>query len=212
MKRSSNITSVATACLFLGITAPNMALAAASNDPDWPCIQRKVPELSVGQVWNGPEIPETAENWNSDPKLEELVGELAARRNPLDAAQKRIVEFATDLPKNEVNDKLFQLFQGLFETLNREREQVISGISRYAAKQRELAADLRKEASAVDAMRAKADADLEELDKLDERLKWETRVFEERVQSLTYVCEVPTIIEQRLYGLSKTIGQSMIKQ
>ncbi len=55
-----------------------------------------------------------------------------------------------------MNDKLFQLFQGLFETLNREREQVISGISRYAAKQRELAADLRKEASAVDAMRAKA--------------------------------------------------------
>ncbi len=58
----------------------------------------------------------------------------------------------------------------------------------------------------------KPDADPDELERLDERLKWETRVFEERVQSLTYVCEVPTIIEQRLYGLSKTIGQSMIKQ
>ncbi|TDQ33593.1 hypothetical protein [Phyllobacterium brassicacearum] len=211
MKRLRIIMSGATACLLLYAASPGMALAAASNDPDWPCIQRKVPELSIGQVWNGPEIPETAGNWNADPKIEDLVGELAARRNPLDAAQKQIVEYAGTLSRDQVNDKLFQLFQGLFETLNREREQVISGISRYAAKQRELAADLRKEASAVDAMRAKADADPDELERLDERLKWETRVFEERVQSLTYVCEVPTIIEQRLYGLSKTIGQSMIK-
>lgn len=201
----------AMACMFLVVTVPNMAFAAAGNDPDWPCIQRKVPELSVGQVWSGPEIPETAENWNADPKIEDLVGELAARRNPLDAAQKQIIEYAATLPKDQANDKLFQLFQGLFETLNREREQVISGISRYAAKQRELAADLRKEASTVDAMRTKADADPDELERLDERLKWETRVFEERVQSLTYVCEVPTIIEQRLYGLSKTIGQSIVK-
>lgn len=199
-------------CLLLYTASLDTSLAAASNDPDWPCIQRKVPELSIGQVWNGPDIPETAKNWNADPKIDDLVGELSARRNPLDVAQKQIVEFAAGLPKEQVNDQLFLLFRGLFDTLNREREQVITGISRYAGKQRDLAADLRKEASAVDAMRAKPDTNPEELDRRDERLKWETRIFEERVQSLTYVCEVPTIIEQRLYGLSKTIGQSMIKQ
>ncbi len=159
-----------------------------------------------------PNIPEAAKNWNTDPKIDDLVGELAARRNPVDVAQKQIVEFAAGLPKDQVNDKLYMLFQGLFDTLNREREQVISGISRYAGKQRDLAAELRKEASEIDAMRGKPDTNPEELDRRDERLKWETRIFEERVQSLTYVCEVPTIIEQRLYGLSKTIGQSMIKQ
>ena len=42
-----------------------------------------------------------------------------------------------------------------------------------------------------------------------ERLTWETRIFEERVQSLTYVCEVPTLIEQRLYALAKTISEVM---
>ena len=138
MKRLRIIMSGATGCLLLCAASPGMALAAANNDPDWPCIQRKVPELSIGQVWNGPEIPETAENWNADPKIEDLVGELAARRNPLDAAQKQIVEFATGLPKNEVNDKLFHTFSGrCSKRLNREREQVISGISRYADKQRE---------------------------------------------------------------------------
>ncbi|MDR6634901.1 hypothetical protein J2X72_003713 [Phyllobacterium sp. 1468] len=209
MKRSA-VFFAASAGLVL-LVSGNGAIAAANNDPSWPCVQRKVPELSIGQVWNGPDIPEAAKNWDSDPKIDDLVGEVSARRNPLDAAQKQIMEFAAGLPKEQVNDKMFMLFQGVFDTLNREREQVISGIGRYADKQRDMAEDLRKEASAVDAMRAKPDADPEELDRANERLTWETRIYDERVHSLTYVCEVPTIIEQRLYGLSKTIQQSIIK-
>ena len=149
-------------------------------------------------MWNGPDIPEAAKNWNADPKIDDLVGELAARRNPLDAAQKQIVEFADGLPKEQFNDKMFMLFQGLFDTLNREREQVISGISRYAGKQRDMAEDLRKEAS--DGRRDARQTRYRPggIGQGDERLKWETRIFEERVQSLTYVCEVPTIIEQPL--------------
>lgn len=34
--------------LLLG-AAPGRAADAA--DPDWPCIQRRVPHLSLGQVW-----------------------------------------------------------------------------------------------------------------------------------------------------------------
>ena len=29
------------------------------------------------------------------------------------------------------------------------------------------------------------------------------------MQSLTYVCEVPTLIEQRLYALAKTVAEVM---
>lgn len=197
--------------LCLNAASLHMSFAAAINDPSWPCVQRKVPELSIGQVWSGPDIPEAAKNWDADPVIDDLVGELAARRNPLDVAQKKVIEFAGKLPKDQVNNKMFLLFQGVFDTLNRERVQVISGISRYAGKQRDMAADLRKEASRVDAMRAKTDTDPDELDRLNERLTWETRIYDERVHSLTYVCEVPTIIEQRLYGLSKTIGGALVK-
>ena len=112
MKRLRIIMSGATGCLLLYAASPGMALAAASNDPDWPCIQRKVPELSIDQVWNGPEIPETAGNWNADPKIEDLVGELAARRNPLDAAQKQVVEFATCSKRSIVSaNRLFLVFR-----------------------------------------------------------------------------------------------------
>lgn len=202
---------IATSLLICTASAGG-SFGAVQNDPTWPCVQRKVPELSVGQVWNGPDIPDSAKGWDNDAAIHALVDDLAARRNSLDTARTRIVEFANGLPRDQVNDKMLLLFQGLFDTLNRERIQVISGISRYAGKQREIADDLRKEAARVDAMRGKADTDPDDLDRANERLTWETRIFQERVQSLTYVCEVPTIIEQRLYSLSKTIGQSMLKQ
>ena len=43
-------------------------------------------------------------------------------------------------------------------------------------------------------MRGKPDANVNEIAARTDRLTWETRIFEERVQSLTYVCEVPTLI------------------
>ncbi|MFC3162120.1 hypothetical protein [Ciceribacter thiooxidans] len=200
------------AVVAVGITmVPGLTAAASNTDPDWPCVQRKVPELSVAQVWNGDALPETAKDWNKDADVAQLVDELAARRTPMDAAQKQLEAFAATLPADQTDEKLAQVFQGLFEKLNREREQVISGIARYAGKQRQLAADLRKKASDVDKLRRDANADPTEMEKQSDQLKWETRVFEERVQSLSYVCEVPTIIEQRLYGLSKFIGQLMPK-
>ena len=34
------------------------AFGADFSDPDWPCIQRKVPQLWIGQMWTGPAIEE----------------------------------------------------------------------------------------------------------------------------------------------------------
>lgn len=185
--------------------------AAQSHDPDWPCIQRKVPELSLGQIWNGPELPEAAKDWQKDPDISGLVTELAARRVPIADAQKEIHDFAATLTGDKPDEQLTKLVQGLFDHMNAERSQVISGIARYAHNQVELAKRLRKEASELDALRAKADASATEITDRTDKLNWETRIFDERVQSLTYVCEVPTLIEQRLYALAKTVAEVMKK-
>lgn len=205
MRKTSLVRGLALAALLLPAASP--ALAATNTDPDWPCIQRKVPELSLGQIWNGPELPQSAKNWAQDSEIPALVKELAARRVPIADAQSQIREFATGLPADQKNARMTMLVQGLFDYMNGERSQVISGIARYARNQLELAARLRKEASELDAMRAKPDADANEIALRTDRLTWETRVFEERVQSLTYVCEVPTLIEQRLYALAKAISE-----
>ena len=185
------------------------ALAAQGDDPEWPCIQRKVPELSLAQIWTGPELPPSASEWADDADVSDLVAEVAARRVPLADAEQMIRDFAARLTPEERQMRLAKLVRGLFDHMNRERSQVISGIGRYAHKQRDLADALRKEASAVDALRAKADADPNEVAVRNDRLVFQTRIFQERVQSLTFVCEVPTSIEQRLYALVKTVSQTL---
>ena len=201
----------AVAMAFLA-AAVQSALAASSHDPDWPCIQRKVPELSLGQIWNGPELPVSAKDWSKDPEISALVTELSARRVPIADAQKEIREYAANLPADRSTEQLTSLAQGLFDHMNAERSQIIAGIGRYARNQTELAARLRKEASELDALRAKPEADVKDVDAQTQRLTWETRIFEERVQSLTYVCEVPTLIEQRLFALAKTIAEVLPKE
>ncbi|TIS65068.1 MAG: hypothetical protein E5W93_01555 [Mesorhizobium sp.] len=188
---------------------PNASAMAANTDPDWPCMQRKVPQLSLGQVWNGPDLPPAAKGWSEDPSVTALVEEVAARRLPITDAQKKIKDFAASLPAEQLAPKMTMLVQGMFDHMDAERSHVISGISRYAHKQLEMAAELRKDASDVDALRAKPDADQDEIERRTDQLNFATRIFNERTQSLTYVCDVPTIIEQRLYQLSKTVSETL---
>ena len=113
-----------------------------------------------------------------------------ARRMPVAEAQKQIRDYRGRRPGRPGQRPLAMLAQGLFDHMNAERSQVISGIARYARNQVELAARLRKEASEVDAMQMEPDARCRQI--AARQANWETRIFEERVQSLTYVCEVPT--------------------
>lgn len=195
--------------LIFGILAVEPVSAAQGEDPDWPCIQRKVPELSLGQIWNGPELPTTVSDWSKDAGVAALVKELAARRMPLQQARQEIGSFAKGLPEGERARRLAMLVQGLFDHMNRERSEVISGIGRYARGQRDMAAFLRRQASEIDALRAKPDVDPNALALRNDQLVFRTRVFQERAQSLTYVCEVPTLIEQRLYALAKAIAENL---
>lgn len=193
--------------LVAAITSP--ASAAQGNDPDWPCIQRKVPTLSLGQIWAGSELPDAAADWSKDAAITALVTELAARRVPLAEAQQKIRDYAESLPDGEREPRMYMLVQGLFDRLNRERSQIIAGIARYAHRQRDMAEFLRQEASAVDILRTKADADPNEVELRSNRLAIQTRIFQERARSLSFVCEVPTLLEQRLFALTRTISEAL---
>lgn len=186
--------------------------AAINTDPDWPCIQRKVPQLSLGQIWTGKALPDSAARWQDDKDVADMVAEIAPRRVTLDEARSQIRDFAARLPAETRSNKLLGLVQGLFEHMDHERSQVISGIGRYARGQIALAKALRKEAETVDDLRDKPDANQTEVTARSDRLAFQTRIFEERAQALTYVCEVPTLIEQRLYQLAKAVSDVLPKE
>jgi hypothetical protein len=195
--------------LILLATLGSSAQAAQGSDPDWPCVQRKVPELSFGQIWTGETLPAESMDWRENEAIRELVPDLAARRLALSDAEVKIVQFAGSIAEKDSALTLSQLIQGLFETMNHERTLVISGIARYAKGQNSMAQALRQESSDLDRMRNAEGADPILVDQRQEHLIFRTRIFQERAQSLSFVCEVPTLVEQRLFALVKTIAQQM---
>ncbi len=49
------------ALMVVGSTS--QALAADPRYPDWPCVQAKVPEISLAAVWAGPPLDDVAGKW-----------------------------------------------------------------------------------------------------------------------------------------------------
>jgi hypothetical protein len=196
-----------TAAVVLCAGLPTVSHAADPRYPDWPCVQAKVPEISVVAVWDGPPI-EQAAAWQGEPDIRDLVARLAARRTPMEDAQKRIAQFLTgDAAAKAEKGKL--LFAGLFETLNSERGAVMNGLERLARSEKELADQIRSDTSAMHALQDAPSPDQAKVDDLASRIEWSMRIFEDRRKSIRYACEVPVIIEKRLFALSRAIAQTM---
>jgi hypothetical protein len=191
---------------ILAIGWPASSYAADPRYPDWPCTQAKVPDISIAAVWDGPSIEQAQNTWQNDPAVKSLVTRLAARRIPIEEAQKNVAEFLAGTGTAKA-DKGVQVFAGLFETLNRQRTDVMNGLERLQRSQKELADRVRSDTSALYELQDKSPSDQVRLDELSNRIEWSTRIFEDRRKSVRYACEVPTIIERRLFALARTIQQ-----
>jgi hypothetical protein len=193
----------------LGIAAAALAQQnARQQNQDWPCQQILVERISIAAVWSGPPVEGVA--WKADSSVATLVGALAARRTELKDAERLIEEFAKTQGANKAN-KLIAVFAGLFETLNDERAQVIDGLLRFGAKQRELAARIRAgSARTPRTSTPPAQNSGEQVPDAGARqLEWDMRVFDERRKSLAFVCESPTLIERRLFALARVIQRNL---
>ncbi len=55
----------------------------------------------------------------------------------------------------------------------------------------------------------KPNADQAQSDELANQLAWQTRIFEDRRKSTSYVCDVPVLIEKRLFDLGTAIQNAL---
>lgn len=194
------------AALFLLATL-NIARAADPRYPDWPCVQAKVPEISLAAVWAGPPIDDVASTWKDHPEVVALVEQLASRRIPIEQAQKAAIGFLVKSADKEKFGKL--VFAGLFDSLNSQRSTVLNGLERVTRKQREAVDKIRTDTAALQSLQSAPSPDQAKIDELNNQVLWEARIFDDRRRVVTFVCEVPTIIDQRLFALSRTIQQEM---
>jgi len=196
-------------CTLLLALAAGPALAQQRQDPDWPCAQRRVPTIGYGSVWTGPD-PAEAGDWGSDREAAQLARKLASRRTELREADTLIDEFAEKADPAEKGKRLTRVFAGVYEVITGERTTVMNGIVRYAQGQRRLAERIRDEADKVSELKDAPDNDTtkvasKEVAELETKFAWDRRIFDERNQSVSYVCEVPTLLEQRLGEIAKRI-------
>ena len=199
---------VAIGALLAVAASTGFGRAADPRYPDWPCVQAKVPEISLAAVWAGPPLDDVSDKWKNDAKISALVTKLAARRFPLEEAQKAITEFlAASAAEKAATGKL--LFAGLFDTLNAQRSSVVNGLERVTRKQREAADKIRSDTLELQALQGAVPPDQPKIDELGNQLVWETRIFEDRRRVIKFVCEVPTAIDQRLFALGRLIQQEM---
>jgi hypothetical protein len=187
----------------------SLAMGAPRNsDPDWPCDQVKVSELSVGSFWAGPAVDPANADWQKDAAVAALVGAVTQRRLPMDQAGQRIAAFAKEAGDSRQHE-LVLVFAGVFDVLNQERRTVIDGLDRFGVRQKALAANLRQEGETLRAAQTSTPPDDAKVGDLTKHLLWDQQFFETRRQSLRFACDVATTIEQRLYGLSQAIQQNL---
>ena len=192
----------------MGATTVATPAPPASRDPDWPCQQIKVPQLSLAAAWSGPALDRQQDGWRQDPQVVDLVQELAQRRVPIEQAQDKIRAFVAQAATDK-QPKLLELLAGLFSVLNDERSTVIAGLDRFGARQKELASELRDDNERLRVMQADPAAKASDVEQMAQRVTWEARVFQDRRQALSYACDVPGKIEQRLFALARIIREAV---
>src|SRR5690606_21525490 len=82
------------------------------------------------------------------------------------------------------------------------------GIGRYARNQTALSdriEGLQGELASLDPQE-----DDERMRELEEVLIWQARIFTERAQALTYVCETPVLLEQRAFAIARALAAQLV--
>ena len=162
-------------------------------------------------MWDGPDVDELTQ-WRDNDEMKKLIARLLSRRIPLDQATDSIAQFAAAQRSDERDQALKLLFAGLVDTTNNDRAIVLHGIERFQQRQKARAAEIERQAAELRQLKEQAANDERaraDLAAAEDKHNWDMRVFTERQQSLPLACEVPVVIEQRLFELGREIRSHM---
>jgi len=193
------MTRVAAALLLLLL--PAFAVAAPKSDPDWPCQQLLVPQLTAGMVWNGPPL-EGLGDWHAEPAVAALVQRAAPEDVSTADGEAAIAEFLHGLSGDRT--RLIGLaFAGFLDETNRTRAEVVQRIKDLAERQRNLATLISRLTAELDATPAQGDAQAHA--ELQQRWTFTTRSYNEVQHTMRYACEVPVTLDARLGDYARAL-------
>ena len=61
----------------------------------------------------------------------------------------------------------------------------------------------------IDTLMAASEPDFDRVDALEEQIDWDQVIHTDRQRSITYLCETPTLLERRLFGIAQMLQQAI---
>lgn len=206
---------VSLAGAIMALAQTGLATASSAEETakaEWPCVYRKVPELSAAAIWDGPEITDTS-SWRKDEKVRKLSEYLISRRVKLEDTEAAVKKYAEELPADTRDAKLTELFAAVLTRSNEERKIIMSGIERMHKRQLERAKEIEKEGLELppesEAATAQEYGEIGKLSDAQEKYKWEIRAFQEKQSMIPIACEIPQLIDERAGAIARAIRAEM---
>lgn len=190
--------------LGLMLAGPAAAQPHRTADPDWPCVQRLVPRLTAGALWQGP-LP--VGDWRGDTRVAALVEHVAPRRVAEEEGVAAIQAFATALDPAERRRLLPLAFVGLLDQTNAQRDGLIDAIRRFTRRQRELAEQAR--GVAAELRNLPPDAPAERRAEVEQRRHFTAKAFDDAERTVRFACEAPVRLEGRLGAYARTLAEAL---
>lgn len=190
-------------CLLL----PGIAVAQ-EVDPEWPCVQRLVEQVSPAIMWPVPVDESASAQWRKDPDIRELAEMLGDIETYGEAEQARVAAFADAVPEEQKEVRLTLLAAGIVEVTNRVRSHYISGIKRYTHQQIAIADQVEDALNELSVLGDSSDPDAAaKREEITTTLTWHERVYDQREQAIRSLCEQPVELEETLSTILRDLAQ-----
>ena len=176
------------------------------QNPDWPCIQVLVKELSWGSIWTGPPLDENSSKWSDNENLKVLAKKLMNRRTK---ENEGIFELKNYIKKNNSPNELTELFHSLFDTTNDIWRNRVSKLLNFGKKQRLTSEKISLKLEKIKELSKDFNTNKDEIEKLEQEQFWDIRRFEDRRSLSDTLCEQPRFYEKRLGVYTTIILESM---
>jgi len=196
--------AIATVCLSTLLVAG--PVSAQSVDPEWPYVQALIPEVALAVMW--PNVIEESKlgKWRDNDQVAQLAEALGDIPAFTDKEEKLIAEFVKLQPQEQLTDSLDQLAEGVMSVANRLRSRYISGIKRYTRQQIAIASQVEQ---SLNKLAELGDDQSPERTELEESLTWHERVYDQREQAITSLCERPVELEEKLSSVMRNLSMHL---
>ena len=165
------------------------------KNPDWPCIQVYIEQLSWGSIWTGPVLDENSSKWINDEKLSSLAEKIMKRNTKENEGIKELKKY---IKKNNSPEQLTKLFHALFDTTNIIWKKRNEKLLNFGKRQRLTSEKISTKLGKIKKLSKDYESNKDEIQKLEQENFWDVRRFEDRRALSDSLCDQPRFYEKRL--------------